>query len=157
MKKILLMIVVACFIVGCSTSTFIPKKEQVLLMDYRKYLEKGFVFSPEEYRGNCDILGTINYTIDCSVQYRSQAVVNPNYNQGAGGERYYIEISDWWINPLYSEDVLDSLYNKSVRLGADALVSLSYKGVPKLVSNRDIKNQVYTMSYEFIGHAIKRK
>lgn len=91
--------------------------EQIL--DFTYYSEKGFLFTPEQYNGDFESCGLIVLEFWPKVKRdfdNSSLKPGQFYSEGQG--------KNWVYTPISSVEILDSLYLKSKRLGADAMVKL---------------------------------
>lgn len=92
--------------------------EQIL--DFTKYTSKGFLFTPEQYSGDFESCGIIKLEFWPKVKRDfNNTNLQPGqfYSEGQG--------TNWVYTPITSIEILDSLYLKSMRLGADAIVRLN--------------------------------
>ena len=136
------------FIYGCMEGYDLNKTVSVYGYDFTKYSAKGFLFTPEPYNGEYKSIGLIEVTIYPPVSRMKipepksfDTWHNQNYKQG-----------EWYIGSISANEVLDSLYNYTKNMGADAVVNLQ-------ITDAEPKTNgvVYITGVKASGFAIKRK
>ncbi len=133
---------------NCSTSSKIDKYVITYVYDFTKYTHKGFLFTAETYRGDYESIGLLEVEIypgsekkPLSEEKKSKQYGTSDY--GKSEERIY------W--PIKTEELLDSLYNLAINMGADAIINLS---INDFQVNYGI---TYAYGRRASGFAIKRK
>jgi hypothetical protein len=138
--------------------TFIPRKESFFGIDFTKYSEKGFLITPEKYLGDYESIGLITYEYLPAAEYKLAGIIeNPNFDRrdnSSGPE--FIHLKKWDYEKVMIEQVMDSVFLISTRLGADALVNFRIE--PKAeFHGTGYKNPTTVNGYSISGFAIKRK
>ncbi|MEH0154551.1 hypothetical protein V6R21_10435 [Limibacter armeniacum] len=170
MRKLLVSIVASVLFAACTFMkpiTISPKSGiEVAGFDFRKYLNKGFLFSDQSYSGPHQTLAVLNlkYTPDIEILFNGKMVekhviINyveqnmPNY------EPMYVRGSTYFcyglaVEEMNMDNVLYRAYNEAVKRGGDAFVSLEIDLVEKEAL---IYDQTYTYTEVRIsGTVIKR-
>ena len=159
MKKLFIKLIIASLILtSCMSSetlTIIYKKENIYEMDFRKYTEKGFLFTTEKYNYEYESIGLISYEIVPGAEYKCFAKkLNPYYTPG-GNKPKYFDLYQWFVDDIIFSDVLDSIYVKCTNMGADAFVNFDTEII--FDDHRNIKNRIKIFGCKISGFAIKRK
>ena len=156
MKKGFLFIVIMTLLTSClSTLEVVYKKEFLSGIDFRKYTEKGFLFTPEKYKGEYESIGLISYEILPGAKYKTiRKVLYPDYSHN-GTRSHFYKTKKWDVENIIFQDVLDSLFLKCKELGADAFVNFEKEIIRKSYIN--VKNPITIIGYKISGFAIKRK
>lgn len=132
---------------ACSYGSPVSKKIFFYGYDFTSYTEKGFLFTPEQYLGDYDAIGLLKLEIIPEVRqifYGTRATEQ-------GWETIIGNTRQWQVKEISSKQLLDSLYNKAVSMGADAVVRFS------LNSTSHYNGDVTFNGLEVSGFAIKRK
>jgi len=149
-KRFLWMIII--LFSGCSSSTpplFFPETTTVSIADFTEYGDKGFLFSPNVYEGEYKSIGLIEFILYPEAS-KKKFTYEKEFKSKYMPETY--TISKWIItDPVLSSDLVDMAYQKSVELGADALVSFDVNFVHK----KEFKDLTLT-GIKVSGYAIKR-
>ena len=149
MKKYLLLFGLTILFLSeaCSYGTEVKKMVLVSGYDFTDYTERDFLFTPEQYLGDYDAVGLLN--LEIIPELRKLPFGTRATEQGwvtiIGATRY------WQVKEIAPEEVLDSLYKRAIRLGADAVVRFS------LNSTSHYNGDVTFFGLEASGFAIKRK
>ena len=93
---------------SCTTIEHIPAERNVAGFDFREFTEKGFFFSPNEYKKDFEPKGLLNFTFF------------PEANFKFNGNPY----KEWVIEPVKFEDIVRMIYDQAIEFGADAVVQL---------------------------------
>lgn len=109
---------VVAIAIGCATNKAIPPTTVVSGFDLRRFAQRGFLFSPEPYNGQFDALGFVAVTQYDGVQWSNSS-------------------EQWELIPVSTADVLDSVYSRSLALGADALVRMEVRAVESPGTEKD--------------------
>ena len=145
MKKLL---IVLFLFTSCKVLNYIPKEESIYGLNFTKYSEQGFLITPEKYLGDYESIGIFNYTF---VPSASIFIEKKVMSSGILRERKI------WLKENYSiYDGLDSLYNFSKSIGADAIINFQFNIVTRNYTY-GYENPVTLEGFELSGFAIKRK
>ncbi len=79
-------------------------------IDFTRYTQRGFLFTPEVYDGPYEAVGLITVT---------------RYAEG----RFNQETASWDFDPISVRDVVDSIYARATAIGADALMRFHLENV----------------------------
>ena len=142
---------------SCQTYQLTPRNEEIktFATDFRKYTEKGFLFMPDEYFGEYEVLGIINAELHPTVLYREgreTALEGSGYtsSQFWAGDKIYskvIEVPD-------IDDLIEHIYDISVQWGGDAFTHFQTSILTDTTD--DNPNTTYNY-YAISGIVIKRK
>lgn len=127
----------------------VPLVEELYIVDFSPYAERGFLMTPERYEGNYESIADIEYIIKPGAEYKAID------GQDGDGEGY--KISQWVVTDTITlDDALAKVYEICVNMGADALVN--YHG-EKLTDTRvsSLYGPVTITGYRITGYAIRRK
>jgi hypothetical protein len=148
MKKLfylLLTIIVSITYLNCGKQGLeMQKSVYIYGYDFTPYSEKGFLFTPEGYQGEYESVGIITVEIWPNINRDSGVVYKPGQFYSPGTVRYY------YYEPISPTEVLDSLYTKSISMGANAVINL-------IIKEEQIEKSGYLIPIEMAsGFAIKR-
>ena len=128
---------------GCREGYELAKTFNVYGYDFTKYTAQGFLFTPESYEGDYESVGLIE-------MYLYPEVTNEvDENQDAMTRSGY---SYWYVGKISAAELIDSLFNVTKEMGADAVVRLTINQTEP-ISNGVINFRGIKAS----GFAIKRK
>jgi hypothetical protein len=145
MKFVFLAFIVVFFLVSCTPSKF-QKQVVTYVYDFTKYSNQNFLFTPEQYTGNYNSIGLL----EIEIYPETEKVLAKNTSNQYGTEDYS-KSTQWIYYPISTEEVLDSLYNRAIRMGADAITRLKIEDF--IVSY----GTVYSYGKKASGFAIKRQ
>ena len=151
MKKYLLLLFSLILVVACTTSQDLTKKVYVEGYIFTSYTRDGFMFTPEKYNGKYESIGLLSMEIYPQI-YKSPEVKSLGNQYGVTGSDDYDNLPRWSYRPIDPKEVLDSLYNLSKKLGANAVVSLSITSVSEY--RKGFTNKIPGVRVS--GFAIKR-
>lgn len=145
-----LIIPLILFVFSCSAGVEMQRTVISSGYDFRQYTEKGFLFTPEAYFGEYESVGVLDIEISPEVKevnYEGDEVDNENKwiflrstNDG----------SLWKVQRVSPQEVLDEFYKEAIKMGADAVIRLSFDNIEE--SNDEFT--YYGLSAT--GFAIKR-
>jgi hypothetical protein len=148
MKIVLSFFIVLTFLfLGCGEGREVSKFSLVYGYDFTKYTAQGFLFTPELYNGDYDAIGLIEISIYPEVRLNDYVDDNKydTWHRKGQNERCL-------IGNVTSNEILDSLYNYTKKMGADAVTKLKISESESM-SNGEI---LYT-GIKASGFAIKRR
>lgn len=145
MRKILLLIITASILCGCSTAIKIYPHDRIIVShftDYREYAKEGFLISPDAYCGEYDSLGEITINVTPKLAKHK--------DKTTGGFYFRHEIIS------HSELVAIAVKEAKDR-GADGIVD--FKVISPTFSDYEIENgfAISNRAYLITGFCIKRK
>lgn len=141
MQRILL-IFMSLFLTYCGSAVRLAdhQSENYYNLDYRKYIEKGFLFCRSDCVEEYEVIG--NLSIIANPSLRTVNFISDSTNK----KNNNFTDSQFILN--YSE-VIDSFYNTAVKLGADAVINFSikketdfYKLEPKEITSISVDNEI---------------
>lgn len=111
MRAYLLLVISAIFLQSClpKQSAVIPAKEDYFLQDFRKYTQRGFLFTPYEYEGEYESIGAIRIEVGPEMKLFR--------DKGQKGHGTYKIEKD--VDP---SEVIEKAYRLASGMGADALI-----------------------------------
>ena len=128
----------------------IEPEEYLFGIDFRKYSEEGFLFTPEKYTGEYMSIGLIDYRVLPGADY----VFSQTLSNVSKGTPSYANQYTWQQETIKISQVMDSIYIITKSMGADALVNFSLDVESK--DHTGIKNPTTIKGYRITGFAIKR-
>ena len=137
-----LLIGLIILIAGCSEGYDVSKTVFIYGYDFTPYTAKGFLFTPESYNGDYDAVGLIELAIYPAVKFNEK---EKKYTSWYPEKR-------WSVGDVSANEVLDSLYKFTRRMGADAVVRLKIDEAEPKTNGDIIVNGIKAS-----GFAIKRK
>ncbi len=155
-QYIIIALLFATIFNSCQTYQLTDREEEAktFAVDFRKYNDKGFLFMPDEYYGEYEVLGIIRAELHPKVRYRLGS-----FPSGAGymarelrvpdGRRYtqlthFVEI----------DELIEHIYELSIDWGGDAFTH--FETAFKTSRTDDDPNTTYSY-YTISGIVIKRK
>lgn len=138
MKKLLPLIMLLSILSSCATLDR-ARVTEYWIADFRPYLEKDFMFTPHEYRGDYLLIATVRLVI-----YPAKKKIKEGEEKGIYLLRES-EMTDIYREVILPSEALEVMYEYALSLGANGLSEYKY--------DRDIITGVITMS----GYAIYRK
>ncbi len=157
-KELLKAVPIVLFVLlfsSCLTQQLTDRQEEIKTfpIDFRKYAEKGFLFMPDEYYGEYEVLGIIRSEFHPTVQYRTGF-----HPKGADYlvHHFYLE------NQRYSQltrlvdidGLIEYVYDLAIEWGGDAFSH--FDSSMKIGRTDDNPNTTYVY-YSISGIVIKRK
>ncbi len=149
MRKTIFLFIAIFFLISCETVKFIPKSTSVEIIDFKKYLNKNFLITPYDYKGDYESIGMIHATLMPSANLISMK----KYSEVTSDT---MVVYQWKTDTIKTSEALDTIYSKAVQMGADAIIDLSIN------SNRETYNigsskEITIFGIIVDGFAIKRK
>ena len=119
-SKFILLIIFASLLVRCSSVSHYEKQVLVYGYDFTKYTNQGFLFTPEKYLGEYESIGLLT------------VLILPELNRS--GE-YDFSVTDKKLSyaPVSADEVLDSLFDVAINMGANAIVSLTIENIERMI------------------------
>ena len=139
------MLISISLLFNCTASKY-EKRVVVYTYDFTKYTNKGFLFTPETYPYDYESIGVI----EIEIYPETEKVPKKNITNQYGTEDYD-KSTKWIYYSISPEEVLDSLYNLSISMGANAFVRLQIEDFQVSYGT------VYSYGKRASGFAIKRK
>lgn len=151
--RILAVISLSLFFIGCAS---IPdSKEEYIAYGYNfnKYVDQGFVITPEEYRGEYDVVGILDCTVKPEI---IKDMYNPtllNTKLKDGTRYYYIaDKGDFYrVKTINTDSLISYMHRTALDLNADGIMRFK-------VINETMMVGTYELSIPHAyGVAIKRR
>jgi hypothetical protein len=148
MKRIIKIILISfCIILlSCASREVfkIDKELTHLEVDFNKYIQKNFIFTPNEYKGTYTPLGIVHYKLRGGAELieiekrRSTPLV--------------------WVNEnIHPNDIFVTAYQRALEMGADAVMQLKIQyDMEKYATGHGLET-IYLPVIEISGVAIKRQ
>jgi hypothetical protein len=136
--SLILLSALAVTFICCSTPKNIPRVSHYYKIDFNKYTQRGFLFTPERYSGDYESVGMVQY------------VMMPAANRVSVGG-----LNEWIVEPVSLTQALDSLYYMAHAMGADAVINFTSTVEEKTYSFVDAP--ITISGYNLSGFAIRRK
>ncbi len=125
------------FVIGCVPTEFtmrrVPSKSMTYFLDFRPYVEKGFIFSTQTINQNYTPIGILNVvqlpdTIQSLAPYKS-------YFNNVGKEVITYEGSEYyiWKSATISPDIeqiLEISYQKAIEMGGNGIIGFDHRVTP---------------------------
>lgn len=156
MKQITLSLLLL-ILISCTTTkqTHYPKQIFFFGFDFRPFTEKGFLFTPEKYVSPYESIGLITCVI--TPEEKLVPPITEEQEKLAKIEDiYYGRTQDiiWITENIEPEEVLQTIYDECIKMGADALVNFKYDTIE--LPSRNSIFEYETKFYIVSGFAIKR-
>lgn len=160
-KYIRLVVMMVVFVILLSCTRTLNRTYEIYnftKLDFTKYTEKGFLFSPYQYNGDYEAIGIINYKFVPSAEFvESKEEFELMYEKGNRiGDKKDSYKMFWLENSYNLYDLLDSIYYWSTSKGANAIVDLKLNVTSEYFGYGYI-NPITIKGVEITGFAIKRK
>lgn len=121
-------------VVACGGYKPIPSLTTVTGVDLTRYAAKGFYFSDESYPGPHEAVGIIAVAQYAAARYSTD--------------------SAWLFTPVRAQDVIDTVYARAVKFGADGFVRMTFRPVVRQVEG---PGAPAVPGLEVSGFAIRRR
>jgi hypothetical protein len=142
----LVLLVPLILTVACSPGQEVYEKEmEVRGYDFTKYTEEGFLITPEKYEGEYESIGVLRVSVWPRIEYESTGDSSPPRPGPDDTERRWVT-----TDPVSRAEVIDSLYSRAERMGADAITRFESDVVTREEAN------VTRIGVEASGFAINR-
>ena len=127
----------------------IPEKIEVSGYDFSGFTERGFFFTPLEYKGDYQSIGLIQLTYRPEARF-VEVVLGAQLKAGE-----YYGMKKWELDQVDPEKVLEELYNVCIEMGADALTQMQFTWFDETFA-QGTQEPVVIGSLRISGFAIKR-
>jgi hypothetical protein len=154
MKKIALFAVVSLLAISCTTLKEIPSYSLLNKIDFRKYSDAGFLFTPEKYEGEYKSIGVIDFKKMPGALYTTIKELKNKDNYIPEHPEISTISTQWFTEMIDMDQAIDELYRECISLGADALMNFKIDYYIETRSN--ISNPISITGYKISGFAIKR-
>jgi hypothetical protein len=128
----------------------IPKESAFYGLDFTKYTDRGFLITPESYRGEYSSIGMVSYVLTPEATLITKKVfVSTETGQVTREEK------EWKVGQVNITEAIDSLYTSAKRMGANAIINFEFRQ-----EERDypfLTNPVKITGWQLSGFAIRRK
>ena len=159
MKKSLniftILVVFILLLSSCASQSLTNRSEEIktFATDFREYVEKGFLFMPDEYFGEYEVKGMITAELHPEVIY-VKGIKNKDSNQVATTFYNNNEMVTKIITLPKIDDLIEHVYNTSIEWGGDAFTHFETDiKTEKTDENQNTTYYYYTIS----GIVIERK
>jgi len=159
MKKqffyIFIFLLVGTTLTCCQTELLTDRSEETktFSIDFRKYNEKGFLFMPDEYFGEYQVLGIIRAELHPQVRYLDGTIP-----EGEGYSVHHFFAGDKRVSQIVEgvnmDDLIEHIYNLATEWGGDAFSH--FESSIKTDRTDDNINTSYAY-YSISGIVIKRE
>ena len=154
MKKLILLsillIVSGCFVPKRPVS-IIKEESSFYAVDFTKYTETGFLFTPLKYEADYESIGLISF-------YFYPRAVSKKLSAAQKERSGTLFMYEWRVDDIKKTDkILDEVYNKCIKMGANALTQMSISDAIKTYPNTGTQAPSLTIKgLKIEGYAIKR-
>ncbi|MEX1213315.1 MAG: hypothetical protein WEA36_10760 [Balneolaceae bacterium] len=125
-NQVAILSLVAILFSSCATTQPSDGSVEVLGHDFSEYNEKGFLFTPESYRGEYGSVGIV------SVRVWPKIMPADGFEQIDGYERMSDDRGKkWHVEIINTADAIEQMYLKAQEMGADALTQFSARAVDR--------------------------
>lgn len=143
MKKNLLIIAVLLLFSSCATIDKVPQIREMIFVDYARYSEKGFLFTPYIINGDFDPVGPVEYYFSPGAEYKNMSSGN-----------YPISEKQWVVDSFDIYTAIDDVYNECLKMKADALIETKITTGTNTLPNMPL---AVIPTIKITGFAVKRK
>ena len=146
--KLIFALLPAIFFASCNYQTkYNSASFTIQTNDFRPYLEKGFLFYPDEYRGGYETIGYFSI------------LATPEVKPGKSdkeeiGPRDRSKKSLFTIDPVDTKKAIDAAYLHCQDLGANAVMHFNIAHVSRIIPGVNLNQPVDCLM--ITGYAIKR-
>lgn len=154
MRKSVCFLVCTALFVGCAPGiSYVAGNKSVGAIDFIRYSEKDFLFSPHEYLGDYESVGLVSASIFPAALLEKIDTGKKN----DAGEPIFKKV--WDIKKVNLNEALDSLYYFASKLNANAIIDLRIETKSEIynkIGSGVAAPEVTITGYEINGFAIKR-
>ena len=152
MRKPIIILGVFISILVCCTAgiSFVPKTITIGMFDFKKFSDKGFLFTPHDYSGEYESIGLVSALLLPSAKI----IKTTTGEKSPAGRQVYQKV--WDIYKIDVNEALDSLYFLVKRLNGDAIVDLQINEISQTYNTSSRSPQLTIFGYKIAGFAIKR-
>ncbi len=141
MRRLILLALLVTVFSSCSQIKRIPELSEMLAFDFTEFSAKGFMFTPEFYRGEYESVGLLDFTFFPEAELKLRKAKQSNSG------------SKWVYEPVSPQTILEFAYQKASKMGANALVNFTI--LPE--TKKDELTNFEREGFRVKGFAIKRK
>ena len=158
-NKILLLFLFLFVFNSCTvtkpTSEYYPRYVHFSVFDFAPFTEQDFLFTPEKYVLDYQSIGLITCVI---VPKEELIVTEKNDIKNKLDDIYYAteqeNLMTWYSEELEPDEILQIIYEKCIKMGANAFVNFEYQTIH--MPSRNTKLARKTNYHIISGFAIKR-
>jgi len=141
MKKIAILF---CLLLSGCEVHHIPRTTYSFTVDFTKYSNQGFLFTPDGYSGKFKMISQFNFSVFPA------AYVLSGSDEPKKGYYRLDDYNNYAVEKLGPEYVIDSIYILAKNMGADCIMNLSIHPIQK-------KSYPKLNGFEVSGFAVKRE
>lgn len=153
MKKVTAIVLIVFLAVSCAMLKDVPSYSLLNKIDFRKYSDAGFLFTPEMYPGEYKSVGIIDFIKMPNALFTVEKEL-PDKDKYTPKNPSLKTTTQWYTEKVDLQEAVEELYQQCSSLGADALVNF------KVDFNTDkyinVGNPIDIIGYRITGFAIKR-
>ena len=145
MKRIgLFFLFLSCHVItSCGTQyRVIEKESQSIVFDFRKYTNRGFMFTPEKYTKEYESIGLIDLVIYTKMVQAQKTI----------GEKPVLNLG-WTPIPINPNELIEMAYREATSMGANAITGFQIKNTSRF----NPIHKIDVPGVRLVGFAIKRK
>ncbi|MFY9154097.1 MAG: hypothetical protein WAO52_18905 [Prolixibacteraceae bacterium] len=134
-SKLIILALASILAFSCSTNKYIertdPGSTSIAFLDFKPFLEKGFIFSTGDINQTYIPQGILYYTTepDMVCEYRSFNTLNEFSNRTGiitEGDQDYILIGSHPVQKSNLNEILQMVYEYSISKGSNGVINLKY-------------------------------
>ena len=151
MKKLILLSILL-IVGGClkRPPVYIPEISTFFTIDFTKYTEEGFLFTPLKYDADYESIGLISF-------YFYPKAKSKKLSPAQRERKHTFFMYEWRVEDIKTDKILDEVYKQCIKMGANALTQMSLSDIT--MSYPNIKTQAPALNITGLkieGFAIKR-
>ena len=122
MGKIITLILFFTILISCTQLKYVPKYENVFVLDFTKYADLGFLITPEPYNGKYESIGLLNIILRPEANLITLEIpLSESMQEKTGGK--YKTLKHWVMGEFNKQTILDLAYEESVKLNGNAIMN----------------------------------
>lgn len=130
LRLLCLLTVVIIAISSCATTSDIDGGIHYSAYDFRDYTEKGFLLTPETYRGNYESIGMIRVDFIPNIQSARTGQQGQRPAPRDGHDVVSIGTQFYYVEKPNHQEIIDEIYNMVVEMGANAIINFRLDSEP---------------------------
>jgi hypothetical protein len=123
MKQKVIIILSLIILISCTQLKYVPKYENIFVLDFTKYADLGFLITPEPYNGKYESIGLLNIILRPEANLITIEIPLSESMQEKTGRKNK-EIKKHWVMGEFNQQIiLDLAYEESVKLNGNAIMN----------------------------------
>lgn len=112
---------------GCTTFPDLKEQFYTQGFNFNKYIDKGFLITPGEYKGDYDVMGLIECSVTPEVM---KQIYDANFllTKPTDGTRYYYKMigtDGFMVKTVNADSLIGFMYKQALEWNADAIINFT--------------------------------